>query len=50
MHYTLKNKDHPVLELEVSNEGTNLHFKVLNEALLPHYIRVNSTSEKHLLR
>ncbi|CRF44617.1 hypothetical protein HAL09_12110 [Helicobacter ailurogastricus] len=26
MHYTLKNKDHPVLEFEVFNEGKNLHF------------------------
>ncbi|BCZ18333.1 hypothetical protein NHP190003_16150 (plasmid) [Helicobacter sp. NHP19-003] len=50
MHYTLKNKDRPVLEFEVLNEGKNLHFKVLNEALLPHYIRINGASEKHLLR
>ncbi|WP_233707396.1 hypothetical protein [Helicobacter bizzozeronii] len=50
MHYTLKNKDRNVLEFEVLNEGKNLHFKVLNEALLPYYIRVNEVSEKHILR
>ncbi|WP_235853129.1 hypothetical protein [Helicobacter labacensis] len=50
MHYTLKNKDRDVLEFEVSNEGKDLHFKVLNETLLPYYIRINGANEKHLLR
>ncbi|CCB80910.1 hypothetical protein HBZC1_p0300 (plasmid) [Helicobacter bizzozeronii CIII-1] len=50
MHYTLKNKDRNVLEFEVLNEGKNLHFKVLDETLLPYYIRINGASEKHILR
>ncbi|GMB90809.1 hypothetical protein NHP190002_15380 [Helicobacter ailurogastricus] len=50
MRYTLKNKERDVLEFEVSNEGKDLHFKVLNKTLLPYYIRVNGANEKHILR
>ncbi|BEG56475.1 hypothetical protein NHP21005_01630 [Helicobacter sp. NHP21005] len=50
MHYTLKNKDRNVLEFEVFNDGKNLHFKVLSETLLPHYIRLNGIDEKHILK